>query len=46
MWEVGQLELGHQLMDRVVDMGRRSQVDNTWTAGDPSLRFGLYGPGI
>jgi 2,6-dihydroxypyridine 3-monooxygenase len=44
-WEVDQLNLSHQLVARVVAMGTRSQVDNTWTAGDPDLRFGLYGPG-
>lgn len=44
-WEPGQLTLGHNLIDRVRDMGRRSQVDGTWTPGDPSLLFGLYGPG-
>ncbi|MEU6644469.1 FAD-dependent monooxygenase [Saccharomonospora sp. NPDC046836] len=44
-WEPAQLELGSQLLDRVKDMGERSQFHNTWTPGDPSLRFGLYGPG-
>ena len=41
----GQLELGQRLLDRVKQMGSRSQVTNTWTPGDPDLRFGLYGPG-
>jgi 2,6-dihydroxypyridine 3-monooxygenase len=45
-WEPGQLELGNRLVDRVADMGRRSQVTNTWRPGDPDLRFGLYGPGV
>jgi len=45
-WEPGQLELGNQLIDRVAAMGRRSQFTNTWTPGDPTLRFGLYGPGV
>jgi 2,6-dihydroxypyridine 3-monooxygenase len=45
-WEPGQLELGNQLIDRVAAMGRRSQFTNTWTPGDPALRFGLYGPGV
>ena len=27
------------------DIGRRSQVDGTWRAGDPDLIFGLHGPG-
>ena len=44
-WEPSQLELSARLLDRVVDMGERSQFRNTWTPGDPSLRFGLYGPG-
>ncbi|WP_143172049.1 FAD binding domain-containing protein [Pseudonocardia thermophila] len=45
-WEPGQLALGNQLVDRVVAMGTRSQVTNTWVPGDPDLRFGLYGPGV
>ena len=44
-WEPGQLELGQRLLRRVKEMGTRSQVDCTWTPGDPELRFGLYGPG-
>ncbi|MGW6502562.1 FAD binding domain-containing protein [Nonomuraea angiospora] len=44
-WEPGQLELSARLLERVVAMGERSQIHNTWTPGDPSLRFGLYGPG-
>jgi 2,6-dihydroxypyridine 3-monooxygenase len=44
-WEPAQLRLGNQLIDRVARMGHRSQVTNTWTSGDPDLRFGLYGPG-
>jgi 2,6-dihydroxypyridine 3-monooxygenase len=44
-WEPGQLELGQRLLRRVKEMGTRSQVDCTWTPGDPDLRFGLYGPG-
>ncbi|MGY0059796.1 FAD binding domain-containing protein [Streptomyces sp. LZ34] len=44
-WEPVQLELSAQLLERVVAMGERSQFSNTWTPGDPSLRFGLYGPG-
>ncbi|SDY63263.1 FAD binding domain-containing protein [Herbiconiux ginsengi] len=45
-WEPGQLELSRQLLDRVMEMGDRSQFLNTWLPGDPSLRFGLYGPGV
>jgi 2,6-dihydroxypyridine 3-monooxygenase len=44
-WEPGQLELGQRLVRRVKEMGTRSQVDCSWTPGDPDLRFGLYGPG-
>ncbi|MEU6269993.1 FAD binding domain-containing protein [Saccharopolyspora shandongensis] len=44
-WEPAQLELGSRLLERVKEMGERSQFHNTWTPGDPSLRFGLYGPG-
>jgi 2,6-dihydroxypyridine 3-monooxygenase len=44
-WEPGQLELGARLLRRVKEMGTRSQVDCTWTPGDPDNRFGLYGPG-
>jgi 2,6-dihydroxypyridine 3-monooxygenase len=44
-WEPGQLGLGRQLVARVKDMGHRSQVAGTWHPGDPSLAFGLRGPG-
>lgn len=44
-WEPAQLDLSARLLARVVEMGERSQIHNTWTPGDPSLRFGLYGPG-
>jgi 2,6-dihydroxypyridine 3-monooxygenase len=44
-WEPGQLELSDSLTRRVVAMGNRSQFTNSWTPGDPDLRFGLYGPG-
>lgn len=44
-WEPAQLQLSDTLLRRVVDMGERSQFRNTWTPGDPDLRFGLYGPG-
>ncbi|MEU5608599.1 FAD-dependent monooxygenase [Streptomyces sparsogenes] len=44
-WEPAQLDISARLLERVVDMGSRSQFSNTWTPGDPSLRFGLYGPG-
>ncbi|WP_246182861.1 FAD binding domain-containing protein [Mycolicibacterium grossiae] len=44
-WEPAQLELGQRLLQRVKEMGTRSQVDCTWVPGDPDNRFGLYGPG-
>jgi 2,6-dihydroxypyridine 3-monooxygenase len=44
-WEPAQLELSHSLMQRAIAMGERFQVTNTSTPGDPSLLFGLYGPG-
>jgi 2,6-dihydroxypyridine 3-monooxygenase len=44
-WEPGQMELGRQLVERTRRIGRRSQVDGTWTPGDPELLFGLFRPG-
>jgi 2,6-dihydroxypyridine 3-monooxygenase len=44
-WEPAQLQMSDALLRRVVAMGERSQFSNTWTPGDPDLRFGLYGPG-
>jgi 2,6-dihydroxypyridine 3-monooxygenase len=44
-WEPAQLELSNSLMRRAIAVGERFQVTNTSTPGDPSLRFGLYGPG-
>lgn len=44
-WEPGQLELGRALLERTRRIGRRSQVDGTWTPGDPELIFGLWRPG-
>ncbi len=44
-WEPGQLSLGRSLLARTRAIGRRSQVDGNWTAGDPELIFGLHGPG-
>ncbi|MEP7111658.1 MAG: NAD(P)-binding protein [Ilumatobacteraceae bacterium] len=44
-WEPGQLALGRSLQERTRVIGRRSQVDGNWRAGDPDLIFGLYGPG-
>ncbi len=44
-WEPAQLELGRSLLERTRSIGRRSQFDDTWVAGDPDLIFGLYAPG-
>ena len=44
-WEPGQLAVGRALLERNRAMGRQSQVDNTWTPGDPALAFGLRVPG-
>lgn len=44
-WEATQLALGRSLLERTRRIGRRSQVDNSWTPGDPELVFGLFGPG-
>jgi 2,6-dihydroxypyridine 3-monooxygenase len=44
-WESTQLALGRNLLERTRRVGRRSQVDNTWTPGDPDFIFGLHAPG-
>jgi 2,6-dihydroxypyridine 3-monooxygenase len=44
-WESTQLALGRNLLDRTRRIGRRSQVENTWTPGDPEFNFGLHAPG-
>jgi 2,6-dihydroxypyridine 3-monooxygenase len=44
-WETGQLDVGRRLVARSREMGERSQFLDTWQPGDPSLAFGLYGPG-
>lgn len=44
-WEPAQLDLGNALVDRVGEMGARAQFSNAWTPGDPTLKFGLFGPG-
>ncbi len=44
-WEPGQLELGRNLVARARDIGERSQFHGTWVPGDPTLQFGLFGPG-
>ena len=44
-WEPGRLEVGLALVRRAAANGDRSQRGGGWTPGDPSLAFGLYGPG-
>ncbi len=44
-WEIEQLALGRQLLDRTRRIGARSQFQGTWTPGDPELIFGLRAPG-
>jgi 2,6-dihydroxypyridine 3-monooxygenase len=45
-WEPHQLALGRNLVERARDIGNRSQFESRrWLPGDPSLIFGLYGPG-
>ncbi|MFT7597407.1 MAG: 2,6-dihydroxypyridine 3-monooxygenase [Acidimicrobiales bacterium] len=44
-WEPRQLELGRSLLERTRQIGRRSQIDNSWEPGDPSFIFGLHGAG-
>ncbi len=44
-WEPVQLRLGRDLLERTRRIGRRSQVENTWTPGDPEFIFGLHRPG-
>jgi 2,6-dihydroxypyridine 3-monooxygenase len=44
-WEPAQLDLGRTLLERTRSIGRRSQFDDSWVAGDPDLIFGLYAPG-
>lgn len=40
-----QTAVGHQLIARTENIGRRSQFDGTWVPGDRDLIFGLKGPG-
>lgn len=44
-WEVEQLALGNDLLDRTRRIGSRSQTLNSWEPGDPELIFGLHAPG-
>lgn len=43
-WEPTQLSIGRNLLQRVREMGARSQFENSWSPGDPSFDFGLPGP--
>ncbi len=45
MWEPRQLTLGRQALTRAREMGHRSQVAGTMYPGDPTWKFGLWGPG-
>jgi 2,6-dihydroxypyridine 3-monooxygenase len=45
-WEPEQVALGARLLERTRRIGRQSQLDCTWTPGDPELIFGLRGPGV
>ena len=44
-WEPSQLALGRNLVRRAREIGNRSQFEGSWVPGDPSLVFGLRGPG-
>lgn len=43
-WEPNQLALGHKVMNRSREIGRRAQVSGTYVPGDPNVSFGLYKP--
>jgi 2,6-dihydroxypyridine 3-monooxygenase len=43
-WEPNQLALGHTVMERSREIGRRAQVSGTYEPGDPNVAFGLYEP--
>jgi len=45
-WEPGQLDVEQQLLNSTHQIGRRSQADGAWVAGDPALISGLHGPGV
>jgi 2,6-dihydroxypyridine 3-monooxygenase len=44
-YEASQMPVGRQLIARTEEIGRRSQFENSWVPGDPSLIFGLKAPG-
>jgi 2,6-dihydroxypyridine 3-monooxygenase len=43
-WEPTQLSVGRNLVNRVQQMGARTQFENNWVPGDPAFDFGLPGP--
>jgi len=45
LWEPRQLELGRSSVARSREMGYRSQMAGTMAPGDPTWKFGLWGPG-
>ena len=45
VYEASQMPVGRQLIARTEEIGRRSQFENSWVPGDPSLIFGLKAPG-
>ncbi len=44
-WEVEQLAVATAVAERSRSMGESAQVESTMVPGDPSWRFGLFGPG-
>jgi 2,6-dihydroxypyridine 3-monooxygenase len=44
-WSTQRMAVGRALVDRARQIGERSQLHDTWVPGDPSLAFGLHGPG-
>lgn len=44
-WEPRQLDLGKAALARTREMGVASQFESTMVPGDPTWKFGLWGPG-
>lgn len=44
-FEPSQVQLGRDLLERTRRIGYRSQVENSWTPGDPEFIFGLHRAG-
>jgi len=44
-YEVSQMKVGRDLIERTEQIGRRSQVENSWVPGGREFIFGLRGPG-